>query len=1187
MRDGPDTGADEDADAIRTLAARGIVIGEATICALGQATRGVNLSAYVQRWSLVVDAPSDEAVLRGKRSAWLVAELRDASDYNAASRIANGVSATDVGDMLVQHASAINWQANSDTETPSVRSLLMEQVTSGALADIASDAAAIVRDAVDVILGPLMDFSGLNDRLAQGVSDTVTVPFTVSGNLPAPDLDAIPPCEVTDEAAGDAGPSNPDDCGRDDDDADGAADSVMARLMLSAAMDDMFAAGQTAERRRRQESQPAGSPTPAPTSAPIPGWCPERADDNKPVEQQILDKTLELLKSKPFEFEFDQGGCSSCALAADGNPTAGPCKQTRGPNTGRCSGFVVDETVCDAHAGHVTCASPTELSPQITFQWTLPGSFSFIFTWKAGWLGAGAGEFVFYTRVNMDPHMGYGGSGGLAVVKANLDQHGYGRFVDPPSAGIGSVAGGTTTAENSATAVAADLGLGVVSPAYYKALATAFARNFKYTFVRPVPPGATSRYGAPVTDLEFSAKYTATEVDRAGRVDLSAEIHLTLNNILGATSAPCHSFCDGMYYIYDWLNVATGNKHQDPLSSDPDVLRRNAENPWPLILARDHRWGGSAAGANVTDEQVAKQQLLRQYGVACPTASGDARPLTPQCDRQPPSYSPVTPNGAQSTDLETNFHESSYAVPGFSDRLESGLTTWNVRAAAIAWVAFLMESEMLKDLAYGTTFTQRGTSHSAVRLGFTHALAGAALELALCMRGRSCSRSNFEARTYCAAEIERVKAAGPDIHRAANSYDAYINGTSPTGTSSPPTGVCRGTHSAQCVINTVKEFWMAAQNVHQIAMVGASDKAQMLACLWFSRNNFRQNPETEMQVPLFSKETAALPTLPSRMHVFEAPLLPNLRTSGIGEMTIRAGADSECTTERGASTTGSAGYPFLFDLNVINQNAWDRTEPEWEDFGCGDSFTSYPIPVNGPEGSIPAGAPQLCADTDGVGLRKAWLNSIPRTDRQSARSPGRGRWAYQHCFAGEGSMPWSGVPGQPSDVTQDVAPKMRWLPLLDTMVRTGQFSGKHLELKSLIMDYPDQGSTFTQRDDEYIGVRTEVQSWPNSQGFPNNDGGIELERHWMHQRMWLRSALVTPGRAPTFQKRVNMDGVLPQTLQFANYWTGSGTTSEGIKQNLVDELTSSLQGTGGNVWDLSLRWKVGLSMKSIICMIMS
>ena len=1243
MSNGPATGADEDANVIRTLNARGIVIGEATICALGQATRDANLSAYVQRWSLVVDAPSDDAVLQGKRSAWLVAELRNASDYNVASRIANGVSATDVGDMLVQHASAIN----SDPETPSVRSLLMDQVTSGALADIAGDAAAIVRDAVDDVLGPVMDFSGLNVRLAQGVSDTVTVSFTVPGNLPAPDLDALASCE----AAGDDGLEG-DDGSPGEEDAGGAADSVMARLMLSAATDAMFAAGETSEldRRRRQEPQPTGPLTPAPTSAPNPEWCPKEDDEDTTLEEKILDRTLEMIKTKSFEYEIDQGGCTACAVAADGNSTAGPCKQTDGPGIDRCFEFAVDTTDCNVAVGHRKCPSPAALSPQIAFKWTLPGSFYFTFTWKVGWLWPGAGEFVFYARINMDPHMGYAegsgfanridftGDSGFTAVKKNLGMHGYGRFVDKAKApyfkalgagaGIGYAANGTAGLADGAAIVTAGKSLGVFSPAYFKALMTAYARNFKYTFVRP---------GAPVADLEFSAKYTETGVDRDGRADLSAEIHLTLNNVFGATSAPCHSFCDGMYYIYDWLNVATGSKHKDPTSYDPAVLWGNARNPWPLILTRDFRWGGLAPGIP-GNERIAEQQLRRQYGVACPTdrtahQAGDGGDGI-HCDRVSPRRDTNTPNLAQSTGLATQFGESSYAVPGFKDRLESGLNTWNFGDAASKWLVFLRGSSDLKALAYGspsfwatyvpdpcegksTTYrisnglqasectddfgcelTRRGGEQECRSVGgatlphpaqwtapaaFQYQLVGPALELALCMRGRTSRLNNKVSRVYCAKEIESVRAAGPIEHREDGSYMAYIKGMG-------------NGHAARSVMRAVGAFWQAAQRVHQRSMVEASDKAQMLACLWFSRKNLR--PYNLGQRQGFSGKKAARPTLPARLTVFEAPALRNLRTAGIGEFTYRTGPDSECSADRGGSAaTGSAGYPLRFDLRLINQNAWDRTEPEWENFGCGDDFTgTYPFVVNGPGGRIPAAGPQLCADGNGVGLRKAWLNSIPRTDRRtSAWDPGSGRWAFKHCFAGEDGMPWSGVPKAEVGLLPGLripVPKMRWLPLLDTLFRMGQFNGKQLELKSLLMDYPDRGTTFKQRDDEYIGRPAEVRSWPNSQDF---DGVSALEQHWMHQKMWLRSALVTKGRAPTFQKRVNMDVFRPQTSAFTNYWTGSGTTGAGAKAALQDELKESLQKTSGtavqneegNRWDLSLRMKVGLSLKSMICTLMS
>jgi hypothetical protein len=106
---------------------------------------------------------------------------------------------------------------------------------------------------------------------------------------------------------------------------------------------------------------------------------------------------------------------------------------------------------------------------------------------------------------------------------------------------------------------------------------------------------------------------------------------------------------------------------------------------------------------------------------------------------------------------------------------------------------------------------------------------------------------------------------------------------------------------------------------------------------------------------------------------------------------------------------------------------------------------------------------------------------------------------------------------------------MRWLPLLDTMVRMAKFKNDHLALKSLVVDYPDQGKTFKQLNDEYIGTPREVRDWPDSQSIDSHDGGIQLEEHWMNQKMWLRSALATPGRVPTLQKKMYMGDFRPIT----------------------------------------------------------
>jgi len=197
----------------------------------------------------------------------------------------------------------------------------------------------------------------------------------------------------------------------------------------------------------------------------------------------------------------------------------------------------------------------------------------------------------------------------------------------------------------------------------------------------------------------------------------------------------------------------------------------------------------------------------------------------------------------------------------------------------------------------------------------------------------------------------------------------------------------------------------------------------------------------------------------------------------------------------------------------------------------------------------------------------------------------------------------SGVPKADGEVE---SPKMRWLPLLDTLVRLGQFSGKHLQLKNLLLDFPDTGDSFTQRGDEYVKKRTQVRSWPKSQGLTvaghHTDamGSSKVELHWMHQRMWLRSALTAPKRAPAFAKAVNMDALRPQTKEFTDYWDpptappSSEPPSDEAKNGHLEDLATALKSAPGTAlsrepddWDLSLRWKIGLSLKSFICLLLS
>jgi hypothetical protein len=192
-------------------------------------------------------------------------------------------------------------------------------------------------------------------------------------------------------------------------------------------------------------------------------------------------------------------------------------------------------------------------------------------------------------------------------------------------------------------------------------------------------------------------------------------------------------------------------------------------------------------------------------------------------------------------------------------------------------------------------------------------------------------------------------------------------------------------------------------------------------------------------------------------------------------------------------------------------------------------------------------------------------------------------------------MPWSGVPG---DDGRAKSPKLRWLPLLDTLVRMGQFNGKHQRLKALIMDYPEPDTYFTQKPAEAIRVITS-KLFKNSEDISlTGPSDPALENFWMLQKMWLRSALVTPGRAPTFAKISKVDSNLPTTPAFLKTWDAAKLPPNlDVQEDLMGPLQSSLRKTTGTVlvqdrdegnrWDMSLRWQIGLSMKSVICMIMA
>ena len=319
MAQGPGTGPDDDMEALASLVARNITVGPELSCALLKAMRDPAAAAYARRWSLVVGPPTLEGALAGGRPAWLIMHI-DPADYINASKVAVGATADDVASMLASVADSINNPsdgAEGGAESGrDIRSLILDRLADSAAAELAGDALEWVRDAVENIVGPAMDFAALRQNISDSRQPRVLIPFRTSAAIASGSVEGS--CSA-DEPNGEVDEA-------DGEEEEGAAATLSDQLVAAALSDAAAQAAADAEadgpdgregggRWRRDDGGEGGDALPstdrpttaAPSAAPSanptisttttpPDWCPSDRTHQVDKEKIKKDFAIEFLQ---------------------------------------------------------------------------------------------------------------------------------------------------------------------------------------------------------------------------------------------------------------------------------------------------------------------------------------------------------------------------------------------------------------------------------------------------------------------------------------------------------------------------------------------------------------------------------------------------------------------------------------------------------------------------------------------------------------------------------------------------------------------------------------------------------------------------------------------------------------------------------------------------------------------------